>query len=149
MSPAAVDVPITIARVGMDALDEIRRLNEIVFGEKRVINQFDRPDLLMLLARHGEEAVGFKVGYGESRTTFYSAKGGVLVPWRRHGVARQLLHAMMDAARAMGYRRFAYDTFPNMHPGMTVLGLSEGFRVTAAGFNATYQDYRIRFEKNL
>jgi len=34
-----------------------------------------------------------------------------------------------------------------MHPGMTVLGLREGFEVTAAGYNATYQDYRIRFEK--
>ena len=49
----------------------------------------------------------------------------------------------------MGYRRFAYDTFPNKHPGMTVMGLREGFRVTAAGYNAAYRDYRIRFEKKL
>ena len=54
-----------------------------------------------------------------------------------------------EEARRLGYDRFAYDTFPNMHPGMTVLGLREGFEVTAAGYNATYQDYRIRFEKAL
>jgi len=146
---AETETLLSIERVGMEALPVIRRLNQEVFHEARVINQFDRPDLLMLLACHREEPVGFKIGYGETRSTFYSAKGGVLDPWRRHGVARLLLVAMMEAAREKGYRRFAYDTFPNMHPGMTVMGLAEGFRVTAAGFNATYQDYRIRFEKDL
>ena len=65
------------------------------------------------------------------------------------GVARALLYRMMDEARALGYRRFAFDTFPNRHGGMTVLGLAEGFTVTAAGYNAAYKDYRIRFEKAL
>jgi GNAT superfamily N-acetyltransferase len=145
----AVDLRIHIEPVGLSALPEIRRLNEEIFREARVINQFDRSDLTMLMAYAGDEAVGFKVGYGETRSTFYSAKGGVLDGWRRQGVARALLYAMMDAARDLRYRRFAYDTFPNMHPGMTQLGLAEGFRVTAAGFNATYQDYRLRFEKAL
>ncbi|MEL7415032.1 MAG: hypothetical protein AAGJ92_03965, partial [Pseudomonadota bacterium] len=35
--------------------------------------------------------VGFKVGYGESEPTFYSAKGGVLEPYRRRGIAKRLL----------------------------------------------------------
>jgi GNAT superfamily N-acetyltransferase len=112
-----------------------------------VINQFDRPDLLMLLALADGEPIGFKIGYGESRTTFYSAKGAVVEGWRRRGVARALLQAMIEEVRRMGYRRFAYDTFPNMHPGMTVMGLQEGFKVTAAGFNSSYKDYRIRLEK--
>ena len=150
--PAAVQTTtdtIQIDRVGMESLPTIQRLNQTVFGEVRVINQLDRRDLLMFLATVDGEPVGFKVGYGLSRTTFYSAKGGVLKPWRGRGVARALLYAMLDAARQLGYPRFAYDTFPNMHPGMTVLGLREGFEVTAAGYNTTYQDYRIRFEKTL
>lgn len=147
--PTEIDTRVTIERVGMDALPVIRIINKAVFRETRVINQFDRPDLLMLLALAGGEAVGFKIGYGESRSTFYSAKGAVVEPWRRHGVARALLYAMMEETRAMGYRRLAYDTFPNMHPGMIVLGLQEGFRVTAAGFNSSYKDYRIRLEKPL
>jgi predicted GNAT superfamily acetyltransferase len=133
----------------MEALPVIRRLNRTIFNEARIINQFDRPDLLMLVASSDGEPVGFKVGYGESRTTFYSAKGGVLELWRRRGVARAMLLVMMDEVRAMGYTRFAYDTFPNLHPGMTILGLREGFRVTAAGFNSTYQDYRLRLEQKL
>ena len=143
------DTALRIERVGMDQFPTVRRLNVAVFDELRVINQLDRPHLVMLLAYQGHEAVGFKVGYGESSTTFYSAKGGVLEPWRGRGIARLLLVRMMDEARDLGYRQFAFDTFPNMHAGMTVLGLREGFKVTAAGYNATYQDYRIRFEKEL
>lgn len=140
---------VQIEPVGMEALPTIRRLNQTLFDEARVINQFDRPDLTMFIARVDGEAVGFKVGYGESRTTFYSAKGGVLPDYRRLGIARDLLATMMHAARRLGYRRFAYDTFPNRHPGMAILGFEEGFKITAAGYNATYQDYRLRLEKPL
>ena len=128
---------------------EVQRLNETVFGDTRVIFRLDRRDLVLLLARLGSETVGYKVGYAEDETTFYSAKGGVLEGHRRHGIARALLHRMMDEARALGYGRFAFDTFPNKHAGMTVLGLAEGFAVTAAGYNTAYKDYRLRFEKAL
>lgn len=149
MQPTATDLALRIERVGMDHFPTVRRLNVAVFDEVRVINQLDRPDLVMLLAYRDAEPVGFKVGYGESETTYYSAKGGVLEAHRGRGIAKALLVRMMEEARALGYERFAYDTFPNLHPGMTVLGLRDGFRVTAAGYNATYQDYRLRLEKEL
>lgn len=138
-----------IELVGMEQLDVIRRMNRIIFEEERIINTFDREDITIFIAFVDDEPVGFKLGYRESRTTFYSAKGGVLPGWRRRGISRQLLHVMMDHVREQGYRRFAYDTFPNKHPGMTVLGLDEGFTVTRADYNSTYKDYRLRFEKKL
>lgn len=140
---------VVIERVGMERYAEIQALNAAIFDEARVIYRLDRDDLLLLLATRGGEPVGFKVGYAENRTTFYSAKGGVLASARRNGVARALLARMTEEARAMGYVRFAYDTFPNKHPGMTVLGLASGFTVVAAGYNAAYRDYRLRFEKRL
>ena len=149
LTPPISAAPVAIARVGMEEFDTIRRLNRAVFGEDRVIFRLDRDDLTLLLAHVGGEAVGYKVGYGESVTTFYSAKGGVLPGHRRTGIARRLLDAMEDEARRMGYVRFAYDTFPNKHPGMTVMGLAAGFAVTAAGYNAAYRDYRLRFERDL
>ena len=141
--------PLRIAEVGMAQLDVIKRLNRVIFKEERVINTFDREDLLMLLAWLGDEPVGFKIGYRESRDTFYSAKGGVLAAYRRQGISRRLLYAMIDSIRRKGYRSLAYDTFPNMHPGMTVMGLDEGFRVTRADYNPTYKDFRLRFEKRI
>jgi hypothetical protein len=53
---------------------------------------------------------------------------------------------MLNTVEARGYERFVYDTFPNKHPGMTVLGLDEGFTVIRAGYSPRYQDYRLRFE---
>ncbi len=148
-TPVALPDALTIDRVGLERFDEIRALNETVFGESRVIYRLDRDDLTILLARWQGRLAGFKVGYAESRSTFYSAKGGVLPEARRRGVARALLAAMEGEARRLGYERFAFDTFPNKHPGMTVLGLSEGYAVTAAGYNAAYRDYRLRFERSL
>lgn len=138
-----------IERLGMDRYADVQELNEAVFGERRVIFRLDRRDVMFLVAYVGDQAAGYKVGYGEDRKTYYSAKGAVLEAYRRQGIARALLYRMQDEARAMGYRRLAFDTFPNLHLGMTVLGLNEGYRVATAGYNAAYQDYRIRFEKLL
>lgn len=153
--------PVRIERIGLSRLDTIRRLNRMIFDDDHIINSFDHTDLLILLAvehtgdarseggRAEGEAVGFKMGYRLSADVFYSAKGGVVPAFRRRGIARLLLHDLMARARDGGYTRFAYDTFPNKHPGMTVLGLDEGFRVTRAGYSARYEDYRLRFEKAL
>jgi GNAT superfamily N-acetyltransferase len=140
---------LTIEEVGMEAVGMIRRINQECFGEERIINTFERDGLRMLLALLGGQPVGFKIGYRENRFNFYSAKGGVAPGHRRSGIARLLLVRMEDLARDQGYRYFCYDTFPNLHPGMTVMGLNEGYRVTRADFNPTYRDFRLRFEKRL
>ena len=142
---AGAEVPLTIAEVGMEQIDLIRRLNVAIFDDEHVINTFDRDDILLLVAWSGETPAGFKLGYRLDAETFYSAKGGVREPYRRNGIARALLYAMLVVARARGYERFVYDTFPNKHPGMTVMGLDEGFTVVRAGYSPRYQDYRLRF----
>ena len=143
---AVADIPLRITEVGMDELDLIRRLNLAIFDDEHIINTFNRDDILILVAWSGDEATGFKLGYRLDESTFYSAKGGVRDEYRRNGIARALLYAMLEVAESRGYERFVYDTFPNKHPGMTVLGLDEGFRVIRAGYSSRYQDYRLRFE---
>ena len=142
---AVADCPLTIAEVSMERLDLIRRLNVAIFDDEHVINTFDRDDILMLVGWSGETPVGFKLGYRLDADTFYSAKGGVREAYRRNGIARALLYAMLDVVEARGYERFVYDTFPNKHSGMTVMGLDEGFTVIRAGYSPRYQDYRLRF----
>lgn len=140
------DVPLEISEVSMDRLDTIRRLNVAIFDDTHIIETFGRDDLLILLGCISDTAVGFKIGYRLDDRTFYSAKGGVHPSHRRKGIARALLHAMLDEVERRGYDRFIYDTFPNKHPGMTVLGLDEGFEVVRAGYSPQFQDYRLRFE---
>lgn len=140
------EVPLDIYEVGMERLDTIRRLNVEIFDDTHIIETFEREDLLMLLAETAGTAVGFKLGYRLDEAAFYSAKGGVRPSHRRNGIARALLYAMLDVVERRNYERFVYDTFPNKHPGMTVLGLDEGFEVIRAGYSAQYQDYRLRFE---
>lgn len=143
------DPDVRIEAIGLDQLEVVRVLNKAIFDEERIINTFDRDDLLMLVAYVDGEPVGFKIGYRENRFTFYSAKGGVLPAFRRRGIARRLLGEMVSRVSSRGYLRLAYDTFPNRHPGMTVMGLATGFRLVKTDFNATYQDFRLRFEKRL
>lgn len=138
-----------IVEVDLTSLDVVKELNVEIFDEERIINTFERDDLLMMLTLVDERPVGFKIGYRENRFVFYSAKGGVLPEFRRQGLATRMLYYMMDEARARGYVRFAYDTFPNRDQGMTILGLNEGFRVVKADFNKTYKDWRLRLEKRL
>ncbi len=138
---------IRIQQIGFEHLDIIRKLNVTIFEEERVINTFDREDLLMLLAYHKDEPIGFKIGYRQDAETFYSAKGGVLSAYRRQGIARIMLYDMVARVKEMGFTRFTFDTFPNKHPGMTILGLEEGFHVSKADFNTVFQDYRLQFEK--
>lgn len=135
-----------IELVGMDALPLIRPMNRTIFNEERIINTFERSDLMMLLARVDGVPAGFKIGYKENRFTYYSAKGGVLPAFRRQGIAVALLSDMMQRASERGFRRFAFDTFPNLHSGMTILALEKGFKLVKSDFNATYKEYRLRFE---
>jgi len=146
---SVADLPLTIREVSLDRLALIERLNIAIFDEEHIINTFDRDGLLMLVAWSEGTAVGFKLGYQTDDQTFYSAKGGVLDDYRRRGIARALLYAMLNVVEARGYERFVYDTFPNKHPGMTVMGLDEGFEVIRAGYSPRYQDYRLRFELEL
>ncbi|NNF04391.1 MAG: GNAT family N-acetyltransferase [Rhodothermales bacterium] len=141
------DVPgLEIRELSREDLRSIPELNRRIFDEDRIINTFERADLVVLEALVDGEPAGFKIGYRENRFAFYSAKGGVLSGFRRRGVARALLAEMMAIARRKGYRRFTFDTFPNLHPGMTIMALRLGFRIVRADYNSVYREYRVRFE---
>ncbi len=149
LSRMDTSLDIRIEATGLHELSMIRQLNAAIFNDMHIINRFDRPNLMILIAYDEAAPVGFKIGYALDQHTFYSAKGGVLQTHRRQGIARRLLYEMMERSRQQGYTKFVFDTFPNRHAGMTILGLTEGFTVTAADFNTVYQDFRIRFQKKL
>ena len=140
---------LVIREIPLEAIGAVREMNRVIFREERIINSFEREDVMILEASIESEPVAFKIGYRESRHTFYSAKGGVMPGFRRRGVAVALLGDMMRRVEKLGYRRLAFDTFPNLHPGMTILALAQGFQLTKSDFNSAYREYRLRFEKRL
>jgi len=144
------DVPgLKIQGLSQDDLRSIPDMNRVIFDEDRIINTFERGDIVILEARVDGAPAGFKIGYRENRFAFYSAKGGVLPEFRRKGVAQALLAEMIRIAGKKGYGRFTFDTFPNLHPGMTIMALRLGFRIVRADYNTTYREYRIRFETSI
>lgn len=148
-SPEARTDDIVVQPVGFEAIQTLASMNRVLFDEERIINKFDRPDLVMLIAYADGQPAGFKIGYGLHDGLYYSAKGGVLESFRRRGIAYHLLTRLMDEAASRGYERYCFDTFPNRHIGMAVLALRLGFIVTEVRFSELYNDLRVRFDTTL
>jgi len=140
---------LVIAEIPLDQADVIQTLNRLVFGESRLVQHVEHPGLLILTATWKGTLVGFKIGYPKDRQTFYSAKGAVDPAFRRRGVARKLLHFMMSRVYLSGFDTFQYHTFPNRDPGMLIIGLQEGFRVTDARHNDEFNDWQVELSKPL
>lgn len=153
--PMSVSDPVAVRRVDVSALSTLQDLHARIFGHTgRVLSRWDRRDVHVLVAfeRTGSDEpvpVGFKVGYGRTEDLFYSARGGVLPEYRRRGIGRLLLRDLVRRAREAGYRRFAFHTLPDRHPGMAELARSEGFRLAESGYHPAYEDHILRFEKTL
>ncbi|MFW6347327.1 MAG: GNAT family N-acetyltransferase [Cyclonatronaceae bacterium] len=139
----------TITQLPREQLHQLDALNYELFRERRIINRTNHELLIILVARLHDIPVGFKIGYGRKNNEFYSAKGGVLPRFRRRKLASRMLDLMMEQATQYGYRSFVYDTFPNKHSGMALLGFQRGFRLIDAKYNARYSDYQLTLQKRL
>ncbi len=142
-------IHITIHYNGFDHLREVCRLNELIFGEKRLLNRLDHDPMIFLTAHIKGELAGFKIGYALSRHLFYSAKGATSPHYRKRGVATRLLQAMLSEADRMGFSRLEYDNFPATYPGMTILGLKNGFRIKRLHWNPEQEDFQIRLFRDI
>ena len=88
----------------------------------------EKPGLMLLVARIGEELLGFKMGYRRSEKEFYSWLGGVHPSARGQGLARRLMAAQHEWAVAQGYAFVRTETF-NRHRAMLLLNIHSGFEV--------------------
>lgn len=142
-------LPIEIQKLSLLDSDRIFLLNEEIFHETRLINHYDHPDLILLIACVHGIPIGFKVGYGIDSQRFYSAKGGVLKKFRRKGVASQLLLKMEVLASSLHYELFEYDTYPEKDLGMYLLGKKNGFVEIEKDWNQKMKAIRVRLQKKL
>jgi len=82
----------------------------------------------LLVARHDEQIVGFKMGYVLSNDTFYSWLGGVLPSARHQGVASALMEAQENWVQQAGYNRIEVKSM-NRYPAMIGMMLRRGYQI--------------------
>lgn len=83
---------------------------------------------LAIVARHEQQAVGFKLGYALDKSCFYSWVGGVLPQYRGKGIANALLMYQENWALEQGYQQIRVKSM-NCYPNMLKMLLSNGYRI--------------------
>lgn len=84
---------------------------------------------LILVAYVEGELAGFKLGYEQEETIFYSWLGGVAFDFRRLGLAQSLLEYQETWARRQGYNHIQVKTL-NRFPAMLNLLISNQYLIT-------------------
>ena len=106
-----------------------------------------RPKFLILIAVDLDRVVGYKVGYQERKTRFYSWLGGVYPEYRDRGIATELMQRQHEWCKNQGYTVIRTQT-KNQWRNMLILNLRSGFDVVG-----TYTDEKgepkIILEKRL
>jgi predicted GNAT superfamily acetyltransferase len=106
-----------------------------------------RPSFLILVATDNEQVVGYKIGYQDRKSRFYSWLGGVHPEHRRQGIASELMLRQHEWCKKQGYVVIRTQT-KNQWRNMLILNLRHGFDVVG-----TYTDERgepkIILEKRL
>lgn len=108
------------------------RLHDLVFGTHDSAIIKDELSLkrqyLILVAVHEDQVVGYKIGYQERRTRFYSWLGGVHPEFRGRGIASELMRRQHDWCQSYGYSLIRTQT-RNTWRNMLILNLRNGFDI--------------------
>ncbi|HIE6454178.1 TPA: GNAT family N-acetyltransferase [Serratia marcescens] len=135
-------------------LEEIHRLYQRIpeFGNLHSLADLQRrigtAHASLLIAEIDGQPAGFKLGYQQRETVFYSWLGGVLPAFRRHGVAQALLAEQERWAQAQGYRQLTVKTRNRFRAMLTML-LTHHYQIVQLEKKGEVADYRLLLEKNL
>lgn len=93
-----------------------------------------RPKFLILVALDDDRVVGYKIGYQDRETRFYSWLGGVYPEYRGKGIASELMRRQHEWCKVQGYMVIRTLT-KNKWRDMLILNLRHGFDIVG-----TYTD---------
>lgn len=108
----------------------------------------ERKSPVLLVARRGEQTVGYLLGEQRPGSTFYVSHIGVLPDCQRQGIGRALLRRGEQAAREAGRAALATASY-NRFKGMLILLFEEGFEVQRTTVAAGAAEPRLLFRKEL
>ena len=126
-------------------------LEEMVFNSHRAsdskLAEITEKNGLLLIAYHGEDPVGFKLGYATAPDRiFFSWLGGVHKNFRRQGIAQNLLIKQESLVEDMGIRTIYFTSFDRF-PAMISLGKKNGYKLVRKEIDKAEMKYW--YEKHL
>jgi len=83
---------------------------------------------LILVAIENDQVVGYKIGYQDRKTRFYSWLGGVYTEYRSQGIASELMLRQHEWCKNQGYSVIRTQT-KNTWRSMLILNLRHGFDI--------------------
>ena len=107
-----------------------------------------RPRCLVRVARIGNDAVGFYVGYELKPSTHVGWLLGVVSDHRRSGIGTQLMRSSIDWARTEGYQYARFEV-PNAVRHFLHFGIAEGFDIVGLRWDSELMANLVIFEKSL
>jgi GNAT superfamily N-acetyltransferase len=121
-----------VSTLTVEQKEAVWSLARIIFpslDRQKFEERLARPGCVVLLCSAASELIGFKIGYRESETIFYSWLGGVLENFRGRGIGQQLMDRQHDHCRQNGYGLVKTKTM-NQWRHMLMLNLKNGFEIT-------------------
>jgi GNAT superfamily N-acetyltransferase len=142
-----------IERVGPDELPLIVQLFNQIYRPARDAESFQRRyrgryNVLQMIARIGQQPVGFFVGFELKPTVFYAWFYGVMADWRRQGIASQLMDAVHEWASQHGYEAIRFECH-NQHRPMLHLAIAHGYDIVGIRWDPDRADNLVIFDKVL
>ncbi len=147
MADAIIDI------VGMDDLPFIVKLYNQVFRPPRDEESFQRRylgrhNVLQMIARINNRAVGFFIGFELKPRVFFGWFAGVLPEYRRQGIAAQLMEAAHEWARDNDYEAFRFEC-DNNHRPMLQLAINKEYDIVGIRWDPDRGANLVLLEKTL
>lgn len=139
--------------VGPDDLSVIVDLFNQIYRPARDIESFrrrfrGRHNVLTMVARLQNQAVGFFLGFELKPTVFFAWFYGVAPDFRRQGIASQLMDAAHAWAKNEGYEYIRFECH-NQHRPMLHLAIELGYDIVGIRWDPDRADNLVIFDKYL
>ena len=147
MADAIIDV------IGPEDLPVVVQLYNQIFRPHRDVESFQRRyrgryNILQMVARLNDRAVGFTLGFELKPGIFFSWFYGVAADYRRQGVASQLMEAVHGWARLNDYESIRFECH-NQHRPMLHLGIAQEYDIVGIRWDPDRGANLLLFQKAL
>lgn len=147
MADAVVEI------VGPEELTLVVQLFNRIFRPARDLEFFQRRylgrhNILQMVARVGEQQVGFFLGFELKPRVFFSWFYGVVPDFRRQGIASQLMEAVHDWCRLNDYEAIRFECH-NQHRPMLHLAIAQEYDIVGIRWDPDRGANLVLFQKAL